>query len=253
MPKLRINDINNSIHDKIKPAIDNRQLLLGESIYNNYLYQMFVLEFINYINKEKNVSVRKKIRELIEKINFKTEFNKFIEIFKELSKNFSENDITLLNTQISSSNYIQANKHKIYDQMDNVRYDFDNITINKLKILPKNEIISELNKIMEHIIVIKDIFSKDNDINNINISNNIYPNVYIPCGRDTNSIHCYDGKLVIKSKEILDKNIDILANDILNPIKEKYLTSGLFVENIIDYFKFNQYPNEIISITEIVY
>jgi len=235
-------EINKAILKKevVKDA-DDRTKLLGESLYNNYLYKMFILEFINYINKEKNEKIREKLKKLIEKTNFKTDFDAFMTEFKEIGKEINDNDITLLNAQIALSEYLQINKHKILNQIDNVRYDFDNITINRLKKLPKEEIISELNQIAKEITVVKEISEID------------FPNVYIPCDLNPKTPgYCQGRKLIFKDALLLEKYIDILANDILNPIKEKYLTSGLLVENIIDYFKFDKHPNEIISISEIL-
>ena len=65
--------------------------------------------------------------------------------------------------------------------------------------------------------------------------------------RDIDSPYCKNKKLMIK-KHKLKELVTILASDILNPIKSKYIFSPVFVKNTIDYFKFTIRKNESITV-----
>jgi hypothetical protein len=71
-----------------------------------------------------------------------------------------------------------------------------------------------------------------------------FPNVYMSCA-DGSAPYCQDKKLIIPQDSQI---FDVFADDILNPIKEKYISSGLLLNNTIDYFKFNINPHERITI-----
>ena len=59
--------------------------------------------------------------------------------------------------------------------------------------------------------------------------------------------HCKAGKFIIEKSKL--KNIlEIMASDILNPVKEKWLFSSVFADNVISFFKFNRRPDETITI-----
>ena len=60
--------------------------------------------------------------------------------------------------------------------------------------------------------------------------------------------HCKNNKLIIP-KNKFDIYIDILASDILNPFKSKWILSSIFTEKNINFLKFikRQYETIVIS------
>ena len=78
-----------------------------------------------------------------------------------------------------------------------------------------------------------------------------FPNMYISCqikNKNKKEQYCKNYKFIIDKKKF--KNIlEIMSADILNPVKEKWLFSSIFSDNVITFFKFIRRPNEHITIT----
>jgi translation elongation factor EF-G len=147
--------------------------------------------------------------------------------------------LNIINEQLSSFYFKHFNKKKFIEDIDRTTYEFDNVTINKLKKLSKAEIIAEINAIVGNFA----IYDKSIDTSKITINN-----IYLPCGIENNS-YCNKKKLVVNQN--MNEMIEILATDILDPIKEKYLVSGLFSDNIINYFNFEFHSFEQITISRL--
>jgi len=70
-----------------------------------------------------------------------------------------------------------------------------------------------------------------------------FSNILSECSTED---YCHKRKLII-SKKHFDKLIDILADDILNPLKDNILFNTIFIEKSINYFKFIKRPSELIT------
>jgi hypothetical protein len=107
----------------------------------------------------------------------------------------------------------------------------------------KEQLVSELAKLSKRIVTIvpKSILDK--------ISINEFPNILISC-QDHSNIYCKKNKLMITSKN-LTTLLDIMASDILNPFKAKYIFNPIFTISVINFFKFIKRHNEIIGIISI--
>ena len=73
-----------------------------------------------------------------------------------------------------------------------------------------------------------------------------FPNIMTPCS--SNSSYCNNGKLMVKKKK-LHKILKLMANDVLNPFKSKYIFNPIFTTNIINSFKMTMRKDENITIT----
>ena len=244
-------EINESISKSI-PAQSPKNDLINKALYNNHLYQLFVIEFVNTIIKEVNEKLRSELIKLISSTDFKKSFLQFQSKISEMLEEYPD-DLTTLKSQISTFYYGDFDKKKLINEVKYTRYQFDNMTINSLKKMNINEIKAELTNIAKGIVSETDISSDGK-----------FPNVYLPCsssGQNTgqsmeprsNIIYCDDShggnKLIVGNK--LPILIDILASDITNPLKEKYLLSGIFDDNIIEFFDFIIRSTETITITRI--
>jgi hypothetical protein len=235
-------EINRLILERSGPAEDNRSKLLGESLYNNYLYQLFVLEFINFLEKERNGELRKHIRHAIMETNFKKDISEFQSEIRELLKDFP-NDYSLIQNQLLTFYYIHFNKNALLEQIETTVYDFDHITINRLRKLPKNELTTELKEIVK-------TFTVEKSFDTTNIK---FPNIYLPCDhmQEEHAGFCDHKKLIINSNGkngSLNELIDILATDIKDDLKARYLMSNIFTDTTVDYLSFAKYPTEIVTI-----
>jgi hypothetical protein len=59
--------------------------------------------------------------------------------------------------------------------------------------------------------------------------------------------YCKKRKFIIEKKK-LNELLEIMAADILNPVKEKWIFNSVFTDNVITFFKFRQRPNEFITV-----
>ncbi len=227
-------EVNQKINERAAPVSDPRSLRIGEALYNNYLYQLFVIEFVNYLNNERNLPLRKQLTSLITSTNFKKDISVFRKSLHKLLQDYPE-DLKTIQNQLISFYYTHFDKTVLIGEIDTFVYDFDRITMNKLRRLTKEQLYTELRQIA-------DTFSVRADIDTTNIQ---LTNVYVPCADAGDVGHCTRGKLIVNRP--VDDFIDILAADLTNDLKSKYLLNT-FTDVVIDWLQFTQHPTEIITI-----
>jgi len=230
------NDINRCIIERAKPTIDARVTKLGESLYNNYLYQLFMVEFVNYLGSERNKEIRDKIYALIKDINIKKDTVDKVKLRALLLASYPA-DYALLQSQISSAHF-SGDKTMLLQNIMSTAYDFDRITVVRLKSLPPSELRSELMKIANK-------FAVEKDLDTTNIK---FPNIYMPCEEmPAGSTGYCDNKRLIVNKPIAGL-VDLLADDLSDDLKSKYLIGNIWMDIAVDYLNFVKHPTEIITI-----
>jgi hypothetical protein len=235
--KYDYRDINKLILERREPVEDNRKKLLGESLYNNYKYQLLVLEFMSYLEKERNVDIRGKLSNLITTTNFKKDMATFVRKLRDIMKPYP-NDFSLIQKQLSDYYYNHLNKNKLLEDINGTIYEFDHITLNKLRSMNINDIKSELKNICANFVVEKEF----------NTSQIKFPNIYLPCSGTPGEApeYCSSGKLMLNTP--LDEYIDILSSDIKDDLRARYLLSGVFANTTLSYLQFTIVGTEIITI-----
>ena len=204
-------------------------------MYKHYLYKLFLLEFISLFSKQKNYVLRKKIASLIIKTNFNTELDKLGEILKQIIPDAED----MKKISLFISNYLNEHrdKKKLLENIKLTRFNFDITELEKFRSMDKKDLKKELHRLSKKIIIFGTPKYTD------------FENYLMACStRKDPSGYCKKQKLIISHKEV-DKYIDILAEDILNPIKSKWIFSNILIEKIITYFKFIKRPFETIQIT----
>jgi len=116
------------------------------------------------------------------------------------------------------------NKKEILSILENSVFDFDKKMFDKLKSFSHKNLVKELMSIFSKITVDKEPKIDEE-----------FPNMIMSC--EINHPYCQNKKLMVKKNKLLDI-LNIMAADILNPTKSKYIFSPIFVKNTIDYFKF---------------
>lgn len=220
-------DINRSIAEREKYKPDNRVKLLSKSLYEYNIYQLFIMEFVNYMESERNTNVRNMIKQAMGERDYS---KKILDTVREISD--SSDDIILLRNKIT-----KLNKKDLAAYIEKKQFDFDKIKFKKLKELSKEDMIKELQTLSKNFAI----------EGKVNVNKLQFPNIYMPCEYGDTE-YCSGKKLIVND---LDAMIDLLATDLKNPIREKYILSGIFVENIIEYFRFDTKPFEIITVTQI--
>lgn len=231
--------INQQIFSKSRVIFDKRCQKVGKSIYYSHLYQLILLEFMNIFNKQRNIALRQKIKKkLLGNLN-----KDFDDLMNDISDLVVDcDDYSKIKTQICEFINNHHSKNLLLNEIDDSFYKFDREIFEKIKKLPKDRLYQELYKISQKFITFGDVDKlKDFD----------FPNMYISCqtkNKNKKEQYCKDYKFIIDKKKF--KNIlEIMSADILNPVKEKWLFSSIFSDNVITFFKFIRRPNEQITIT----
>jgi hypothetical protein len=242
-------EINKNIYELPPPVVDERSKTLSYNLYNKYLYNILILQFIEILDTQKNNSLRKKIINLIENYSYN---NDTLLSIKELLSDFPEDYSSIKKLIINNlsrpnvitkknidTNFISRkilSKTEIILLIKDASFDFDKVLLSKLKSMDHKKLVKEL----------MDIFSKIT-INKAPKNMDSFSNILSSC--NTKNVYCEGKKLLIK-KDMLKDLLDVMASDILNPMKSKYLFNTSFVRNNINYFKFiiRDYENIVISI-----
>ena len=241
-------DIVNKNLNMERAITDPRIQNITKNLYDYKLYELLLLEYIVFLNKEKNIELRHKIKKCIIKKDLKpdeiiNEVSDLINSYYEIYGITDDSDILKITQQIN--NYkISHDKKTLFEKIDSSMYIFDKIKINSFKIMEKKKLISELHKLSKRIVQIESEKSVTKVIGNLTE----FPNMFISC-QDISSdvIYCKKNKLVITEKN-LTVLLEIMASDILNPIKSKWIFNIIFTDNIINFLKFIHRPNETIEI-----
>lgn len=232
--------VNQQIFIKKNPIIDNRCFKIGKSIYNNNLYQLLLLEFINIFNNQKNIKLRKKlITKLHENLN-----KDFDEIMTDISSLIVNcDDYDKIKTQICEFVNNHNNKNTLFNEIDNGIYNFDKELLEKIKLLPFNEVYDNLLKLSSKFITYGNI-DKLGDFE--------FTNMFVSCQNDKNNkqSYCKKKKFII-NKQKLYNLLNIMAADILNPVKSKWLFNNILSNNLISFFKFINRTDEHIFVNVI--
>ena len=242
---------------RIKSEIyDKRSKEINKSLYKHFLYRLFLLEFINVFNTQKNNVLRKKIKKLLMKLEFdiknkksKITSNNYENIYVEL-KNLIENEEDFKKINIFISDYLNNHhdKLKLFEKINFTKFNFDIYILQNLKNKNKEYIKKELYKISKKIITINDSISLRSSKDTKSSTNLEFENFLTICSEKSTKNYCKNNKLIVP-KNKLDKYIDILASDILNPFKSKWVLSSIFTEKVINYLKFIKRPYETIVIS----
>jgi hypothetical protein len=229
-------DVNKAIIIKSPPVIDKRSELLGQALYENYLYQLFVIEFINYIDSERNKPIRETLIGIINSAKFKKSTHSFNERLKDILRDFP-NDINTIQSQMVLAYRSGMRKRDFVAMIEETSYEFDRLTVNKLRSLPAAEVKPFLLSIADKITVNENLDGKKIK----------FPNVYMPCvDIKDESGYCAKNRLIINKP--VETLVDILLADLSNSLKARYILDTVWSDNVVDYLSFTKVPSEIVTI-----
>jgi hypothetical protein len=136
-------------------------------------------------------------------------------------------------TKIRNLIYVaENNKKPILSQLQTMYFDFDKHTFEKFKTLQYKDILKQLTAIS------KKLTKPTKKIVNM-------PNILTACHGDSSI--CKGNKLLVPTDK-LHNILEILAYDIINPTKWKWLFNSIFIERAVDFFNFIQRANETITV-----
>lgn len=224
-------DVNAKILARRPPTPDARTSRLGEALYANHQYQLFLLEFVNYLNSERNETVRATLKTLIASTNFKRDLADFK---RDLKAIVPASDLAVVYSQLGAF-YLTLDRAQLFAQMDVTTYDFDRSTLNRLRAMTREDLLRELRGIADKFAVEKSL-----DVAAIS-----FPNIYMPCGdTDAPTGYCDGARLIVN--ESLDTLVDLLSRDMMDSLKVRYLFDS--ADTTVDWLNFTMWPTEHITI-----
>jgi hypothetical protein len=248
-------EVNRLCEKHCAPVEDPRIKNITKNIYDYYLYELLLIEYTELFNKEKNITLRHKIKkEIIDKVdvdslvvinNITGIVNNYFDTYPTEPETEKLNDIYLLTTQINNYVIKHHDKKILFSQIDASFFNFDRIQINHLKTRTADQVYSELLKISKRVVNIM----TEAEIKKMLNHKEEFPNMLISCQEKStkSNIYCKQSKLIITQKK-LTEFLEIMTSDILNPFKQKWMFNVLFTEKIVNYFKFIRRANESIFI-----
>ena len=260
------------------PEADNRIENIYKNLYHYHSYDLFLLEFMNYFNTLRDVSMRKFIdAELVKKNDDIIDriYDKLLDVYMEeyattkgkstkekipkiqvsritvdkdvdnevlmRFKLFLLNDIGKLKTQINE--YMKANISltEIKNIIKTSNYAFDFIDIHRIKNMDREHARKFLQNVASKLFVVK---------KNVVFKESYFPNIFITCASRVSVEFCSNHKLIVEKDKFSDY-LDIFLQDILNPLKEQWLFNIMFAENVFSYFEFTYRNNENIEVQQL--
>lgn len=205
---------------------------LNQSLYDFYLYNIVLMHFISVFNEQRNIPLRTKLSGILAKTDFNKDLSKLREFIDQLT---DPEDVHKLKNIISRYVSTHHDKKQLILDIKNTYFNFDKIALEKLRNKSVKDIRSELHKLS----------SKFVKIGKVKI--NKFQNMFIACDANERLSYCDKSKLVIE-KSKLDDIIDILASEVANPAKWKWLFNNAFIDRTVSFFRFIRRKNETITI-----
>ena len=232
-------DINNAMNQLIEKDI--RTDKINKCLYDNYLYTLLIITFINHINLQRNKKIRTDIINDIKNIKKNTSnLHVILEQYPDdlkrisyiLSKFNSEKEPNNIHINLST---LVFTENSIIELIDKSIFDFDRLYLLEMKKMEYSDLLNALTNIFDLITVDAE---PEHDTE--------FPNIMLHCSSDLP--YCEGDKLMIKKNKLLPL-LKIMAADILNPQKSKYIFNPIFTKNIIDAFRLTNRTDEIVTIT----
>ena len=225
--------INATIHAKSEAKSDRRIQNMPKILYKYNAYQLFLLEFLKVFSVQKNTTVRTQLK--------KSLLGDFIKNMGEVNKKIlsvvkDREDIIKVRLQLSDYVNNHHDRKQLFLDIDNSSYNFDKTMMLRLISMDINAVKKELKKISKGFVKIGEI-----------PANMTFPNMFSACSESP--MGACKGNSLILSQAKCDEFIDILAHDMRNPIKQKWLFSDIMVDRVVDFLRFISRPNETIYAT----
>jgi len=216
------NMISNIKSGKLNMGIDKDIFQkLQYCLYDYYVYNLLILQFISFFNKQRNEKFRKKLIDIIIDTNFSKNTDNIKDIINQINDLEDSNKLKKIIYSFISEN---KDKKEIIEDIDNTYFNFDRVELEELKTMEYKDVLKRL------IMISKDITKKGDIHKDDNFK---IENILVPCSKGSDTDYCDNTKFIIKPDK-LEELLSILANDIINPLKWKWLFNSIFIDKIID-------------------
>lgn len=208
------------------PPVNRHKELAPIGLYRNHIYNLFTRMFVMYIDGERDQTTRDAIVKAIKTTDFRKNSSAFDKTLITLG--LSTADLAVIRDQTYEYFYRHFDKSAFIAEFTNRTYEFDQITMLRLKGLTREAALRELTAITSKFTVETSTTLKS------------FPNAFSGCM--VNSEVCVGKKLIVPTGHNFN---NLLLDDILNPL----VVFGR--EDTVDFFQFEQRPDQILTITKI--
>ena len=167
----------NNAQDNVQDNDDNE--LVKRTFYDIWLYRLLLLEFKAEFDKQRNFTLRNKIKNMLKKANSSSKFDYEI-LLTELSAMLdSSRDINMMRDILfiyAESNIDKNSFVTLLDTFDRSGFDFDMIEMNALFAMEPKKLRIELGKIAKKLVIVGDGIGT-------------LENMFSPCGIEKSSTH----------------------------------------------------------------
>lgn len=257
MVKLRYDPtMINAIINARPPA--NVEPQLGKFMYEHHGYQLFVLEFISSIDRQRNAGIRSKIAAVIRRdiktvgimfhslqeilVDWPRDYDHIISIFGRFTK--SRECLVSEYSNLLSKSQTTWDASILLGVIDQSRFEFDDTVMTSMFTMEVADISILLEKMLTEIVNIEPL-EKVHE-NGIDIAK--FPETISTCASSKTTVpdYCNNKKLRVSERDFKTWSTQ-LALDIKNPIKQRKLMA-LMTQGQTNEFSFNQNPGETIYI-----
>lgn len=232
----KINAMIHTAKQKGKTAMTQPPELLTKlynSLYEYNLYNIMLLHFISIFNSQRNTSIRKKITNIIAKANF----GKKLDDIRDFINGIADvDDVQKLKNIIGRYITQHHDKKRLLEDIHKSYFNFDRISLENMKGKSYKEVLNELTKLSMSFIKIGKPKITD------------FPNMFTICGRQDSGLDYCSGKKLIIERQKLNDLLSIIASDIINPAKWKWIFNSAFVSKSVEFFRFIRRKNETITV-----
>lgn len=235
-------DVNVAISRRDMVVSDMRSKTIHKSIYDKYVYQLLFLTFIDVIHTHRNKKIRDQVRQIIKSATSSSDTSRTVKLNSQMIAALKKilvdypGDLTSVMKIVLASDASRV--------FDSSYFEFDKSIIDDWVKLGSRAKISKAvaNLLDPHV---------SHDIGKLELGNEGIGNMLSSCidrrGSD-NQPYCAKAKLIIPADKYKEY-VDIIAMQVINPLKRKYLTIYAFVPRSINYFNFVKRANETIYVT----
>ena len=227
--------VNMTIFKRDAGVTDTRTRGVNAAMYKNSQYKLFLLEFVNYLDRERDEVTRTKLRDLVLRADLQGDITAFRTELAAVLKDYPQDYLVIQG--IITNNYRRREaitNQNVIDAIDKTSFDFDRTT---LKLLERGDK-TVLADIAAKITIRKDM-----------LPGNKFPNVYMPCDIQStiaSPFYCANRRLIVTSP--VEEFVRLLSDDLKNPLKIKYLLGGIFMDTCRRTFDFIKAPGEKINV-----
>lgn len=204
-----IKDVNRAIMSR-QPAEDRLARKIGPALYATLQYQLLIIEFVAHMDKERNQPMRETIL-----------------------RGIIPDDVTPADRALLKQ---QMNEPKMFAKtFAETVYEFDRMSLAEFYAKSASDRVPFLKKVVTE-------FAVEAPIADVAVLE--FPNVYLPC-EESNASYCKGSKLAVQQ---LDQLVDILASDLMNPLKRLYMLNNIWMDNNVNALEFIRRQTEIITV-----